>query len=246
MLDPDSVWFRLPPGYVDLDLDALEPLRDGLLADWATLCADPDRAARAARESRALFGLLEQLRGRGVLHTAIGLHAGDEAPDEVQESGGEARDDEAPGGEARDEVRVSVFSLSEVETGAPSSAAAAARCALDLATAGLGDVGESRLVDLPCGTPAALVTSLLPEPPEGPLDGVGGPVPRVFQARLAIARPRGSRVVVADLTTAHPAEAAAYTDILLAVGGTVRFTDPEGPAEPDTTPARSRLLDVLL
>ncbi|MEU5983333.1 hypothetical protein [Streptomyces sp. NPDC047434] len=235
MRDPDAVWFRLPPGYVDLDLDALEPLRDGLLADWATLCADPDRAARAARESRALFGLLEQLRGRGVLHTAIGLHGGDEA-----------RAGEAPGGEARDETRVSVFSLSEVETGAPSSAAAAARCALDLATAGLGDVRESGLVDLPCGTPAALVTSLLPESPEGPLDGVGGPVPRVFQARLAIARPRGSRVVVADLTTAHPAEAAAYTDILLAVGGTVRFTDPEGPAEPDTAPARSRLLDVLL
>ncbi|MET9649883.1 hypothetical protein ABZZ44_06295 [Streptomyces sp. NPDC006460] len=235
MRDPDAVWFRLPPGYVDLDLDALEPLRDGLLADWATLCADPDRAARAARESRALFGLLEQLRGRGVLHTAIGLHAGDET-----------RAGEAPGGEAWDETRVSVFSLSEVETGAPSSAAAAARCALDLATAGLGDVRESGLVDLPCGTPAALVTSLLPESPEGPLDGVGGPVPRVFQARLAIARPRGSRVVVADLTTAHPAEAAAYTDILLAVGGTVRFTDPEGPAEPDTAPARSRLLDVLL
>lgn len=236
MRDPDAVWFRLPPGYVDLDLHALEPLRDGLLADWTTLYGDPERAARAARESRALFGLLEQLRGRGVLHTAIGLHAGDDSRD------GEAPGGEAPGGEAR----VSVFSLSEVETGAPSSAAAAARCALDLATAGLGDVWESGLVDLPCGTPAALVTSLLPEPPEGPLDGVGGPVPRVFQARLAIARPRGSRVVVADLTTAHPAEATAYTDILLAVGGTVRFTDPEGPAEPDTAPARSRLLDVLL
>ncbi|TXS32248.1 hypothetical protein EAO71_05200 [Streptomyces sp. ms191] len=231
MRDPDAVWFRLPPGYVDLDLDALEPLRDGLLADWATLCADPDRAARAARESRALFGVLEQLRDRGVLHTAIGLHAGDGT-----------REGGAPGREARDEARVSVFSLSEVETGAPSSAAAAARCALDLATAGLGDVWESGLVDLPCGTPAALVTSLLPGRP----DGVDGPVPRAFQARLAIARPRGSRVVVADLTTAHPAEAAAYTDILLAVGGTVRFTEPEGPAEPDTAPARSRLLDVLL
>ncbi|WOX21041.1 hypothetical protein [Streptomyces solicathayae] len=204
-------WFRLPPGFFPVDLDALDDWEERLSAATALLHADPPPAA--------LRHLLESLPERGVAHAAFGLHSGDDG-----------------------EWRVCLLTLSDVETRAPGPAAAAARCVLALAGADAGLVQERTPVRLTCGTPAALVTSLLPVP-----EAAGRPAVAsgAFQARLAVARPSGSGVVLVELTTPATELAAPYTDILLGVGQTLAFTDPDAPRTPRTVARPSRLLDLM-
>ncbi|WP_406864026.1 hypothetical protein ABZO31_27775 [Streptomyces sp. HUAS MG47] len=198
------IWFRLPPGYFPVDLEDLDDWQERLTAATALLqdATEPPEAPGTATLRRLLGSLTEH----GVTYAAFGLH-----PSEAGT------------------FCVSLLSVAEVDTRAPGPAAAAARCALALAGAGAGLVRERALVHLTCGTPAALVTSLLP-------DGT-------FQARLAVARPAGPEAVLMDLTTPAAEQAAGYTDILLAVGQTVAFTDPDAPTAPRSQGSR---LDELM
>lgn len=203
-------WFRLPPGFFPVDSDELDDWEERLNA--ATELVRPDRPT--APGAAALRNLLSSLPEQGVTYAAFGLHPTEEG-----------------------ELLVSLLTFADVDTRAPGPAAAAARCALALAAADAGRVRERALVTLACGTPAALVTALLPAPESG------GQPSGTFQARLVVARPSGAGVVVVDLTTPATELAAAYTDILLAVGQTVAFSDPDAPrAEPVSRP--SRLLEL--
>ncbi|WP_418960048.1 hypothetical protein [Streptomyces tritici] len=194
------LWFRLPPGYFPVDLEDLDAWEERLEAATAALGTE-------SAETAALRRLLGSLPGHGVTYAAFGLHP--------SETGG---------------LCVSVLTVAEVDTRAPGPAAAAARCALALAHAGAGHVRERTLVHLACGTPAALVSALLPE--------------GAFQARLAVARPAGPGVVLVDLTTPAAEQAPEYTDILLAIGQTLAFTDPDA-AEPVAAPPRPSRLHGL-
>ncbi|MFI1937390.1 hypothetical protein ACH44C_09355 [Streptomyces purpureus] len=207
----DDFWFRLPPGFGDLDLGRSEQLE----------VSDPQ--APGVAEARALLHLMDCLGAQGVMHAACGAHESDD------------------GG-----VCVSLLCLSEVDTGSPTATVAAAQCALTMVNGRFGSVLSRDLVSLSCGRPAALATYHLPPPSEELLRSAGLPVVAgtIFQARLAVARPHGPRVIVIDLTTTALDLADAYTDILLGIGQTVSFVDPDAASE---EPRRSsRLLEVLL
>ncbi|WP_158827838.1 hypothetical protein [Streptomyces sp. NRRL S-118] len=167
--------------------------------------------------------MLEDARLGGVMHASFGVHA-DEAA--------------AP--------CISLLTLSDIDTGAPTPALAVAQCGLRMAGPALGEVQAARFLTLPCERPAALTTCLLPAPPQRVSD-VAGLLPAgavVFQARVAIARPQGSRVVITDLTTTAVPMADEYTEIALGVAGTVSFVDPDPRPQADVRP--SRLLEALL
>ncbi|MFG2332981.1 hypothetical protein ACGFMM_25625 [Streptomyces sp. NPDC048604] len=193
------LWFRLPPGYFPVDLEELDDWEERLTTATAVLGLGQEPGTDAG----ALRRLLGSFPEHGVTYAAFGLHPVDDGA-----------------------LCVSLLTFAELDTRAPGPAAAAARCALASATAGTGLVRERALVRLTCGTPAALVTALLP-------DGI-------LQARLTVARPAGGGVVLVDLTTPAAGRAAEYTDILLAVGQTVAFTDPDAtePAGPVARPSR--------
>lgn len=222
-LQPDPCWFRLPPGFVDLDLTSLDETRDLVDHDIALLHPEDAVRGQLSQETEAVLGLLSDLHRQDVMHLAVGLHTHTEQT-----------------------VSTSVLSFSDVRTGATTRTMAAARCGLHLATSRLGTAVRRELVELPCHCPAALVTRLLPDPPGG--QEIDIPVreghQRVFQARLAVARPKGSRLILIDLTTTTVELSIEYTEILLAIGHTLSFTDPtpQLPAQPRET----RVWEVLL
>ncbi|MFI6105324.1 hypothetical protein [Streptomyces sp. NPDC051310] len=167
--------------------------------------------------------MLDDARLNGVMHASFGVHADDE---------------EAPS--------ISFLTLSDIDSGAPTPALAVAQCGLRMAGPALGRVRAARFLTLPCERPAALTTCVLPAPPQWVTDIAGLPSGGavVFQARVAIARPQGSRVVIVDLTTTAVAMADEYTEIVLGVAGTVSFVDPDPRPRADVRP--SRLLEALL
>ncbi|MFD9222560.1 hypothetical protein ACFWDI_21665 [Streptomyces sp. NPDC060064] len=217
----NSCWFRLPPGFIDLEQDTLDELRQRLSDDLALLHRDPAVRDHRLHEAQVLLGLLSDLYVQATMHLALGLHSdGDQG------------------------VSTSVLSLSDVPINAATRTLAAAKCGLQLATSPFGTVLRREIVDLPCSAGAALVTSLLPDPSVGGEAGVPSANPGVFQARLSVARPTGARVVLIDLTTTAVGFVDEYTEILLGIGRTVSFTDPNPQPEPPLR--RSRLLEVLL
>ncbi|MGI5404080.1 hypothetical protein ACQEVG_32430 [Streptomyces sp. CA-135486] len=223
-IEPQSTcWFRLPPGFIDLEPGAWDELEARMSDGLAFLHQDARLPGERSPRARVFLELLADLYDQGMMHLAFGIHTGGSRG-----------------------VCTSVFSLSDVPTNAATRVLAAAQCGLQLVAHPFGTVLRRDLVDLPCGMPAALVTCLLPEPPdhvrekhaETPSDGSG-----VFQARLGIARPSGSRVVLIDLTTTEVELADEYTEILLGIGRTVSFTDP---TPQSAAPMRhSRVLEVL-
>ncbi|MEV6786098.1 hypothetical protein [Streptomyces sp. NPDC051098] len=214
-------WFRLPPGFIDLAPGALPELRDQLIEDLAVVCPDPLLRDQRMRESEALLGLLSDLQEQGTMHISLGLHRGDDA-----------------------EVTTSVLTLSNVPTKAPTATLAAAHCALLLVLKPMGSVVHRELLDLPCRSPAALVSCLLSNVPMDvlPLAGAQTDDAEVFQARLGVARPTGSDVLVVDLTTTALDHAEDYTEILRGIGQTISFTDPT-PQLP--APRQSRLWEAM-
>ncbi|MER5771091.1 hypothetical protein [Streptomyces sp. NPDC001985] len=138
---------------------------------------------------------------------------------------------------------MSVLTLSEICTSLMTSNLAAAQCAIHLVRNPLGAILRRDLVDLPCKAPAALVTCLLPVPS---LEIGPARIPArsdgVFQARLAVGRPASSRVILVDLTTASTDLSEEYTEIVLGIGRTLRFTDPV--ARPTGPRPRSRLSEM--
>lgn len=223
IVEPQSTcWFRLPPGFIDLEPGAWDELEARMSDNLAFLHQDARLPGERSPRARVLLELLADLYDQGMMHLAFGIHTG-----------------------AGQGVCTSVFSLSDVPTNAATQVLAAAQCGLQLAAHPFGTVLRRELVDLPCRMPAALVTCLLPEPPdhvekraEIPSPGSG-----VFQARLGIARPSGSRVVLIDLTTTEVELADEYTEILLGIGRTVSFTDPT--PQPSAAMRHSRVLEVL-
>ncbi|MET7619358.1 hypothetical protein [Streptomyces sp. NPDC005408] len=219
----NTCWFRLPPGFIDLDPHGLDALRDRAVEDLSSLHLEPGVREQRLHETRVLLGLLSDVYGQGTMHMALGMHAGGDL-----------------------EISTSVLSLSDVLTKAPTRALAAAQCGLQLATDPFGTVVRRAIIDLPCRTPATLVTCLLPAlPPRlGSDAGISFETSEVFQARLAVARPTGPRVVLVDLTTTTLELSEEYTEILLGIGRTLAFADPT--QQPAAPMRRSRLLDVLL
>jgi hypothetical protein len=215
-------WFRLPPGYLDIDLDGLEDLRERLLTMPSLFALAPADWDRHRHATEALLHLLEDGLGQGLMYAALGLHMQDSA-----------------------ETCVSVLTLSDVDSGAPTPSAAAAQCGLHMVTRSIGSVQQGRFVELPCASPAALSTALLPAPSDAVMASTGLPKVNgeVFHARLTIARPHGPRVVIIDLTTTAVSVAEEYTDILLGVGRTVSFVDPASPPRDQGRP--SRLLELF-
>ncbi|WP_327678336.1 hypothetical protein [Streptomyces sp. NBC_00467] len=209
------LWFRLPPGFVDLDPDELPTIRDQVVEDVAILCSDPSARDQRLLETDVLLNLLSELPMQGITYLAFGLHTGGDAG-----------------------FSTSVLSFADVPTNAPTSTMAAAQCALELVLNPLGSVVTRELLEIPCGSPAALVTCLLPEPPTE----VPGHKRDVFQTRLGVARPTGSHVVVVDLTTTTVELADEYTEILRGIGQTISFTDPTPKHEAHS---RSRIWEAL-
>ncbi|WP_328862334.1 hypothetical protein [Streptomyces sp. NBC_00306] len=220
-MDIPPCWFRLPPGFIDIAPEALPALRDQVIEDLAVVCPDPPLRDQRMRESEVLLGLLSDLQDQGTLHVSFGLHRGDDA-----------------------EVTTSVLTLSNIPTRAPTATLAAAHCALQLVLKPMGSVVHRELLDLPCGTPAALVSCLLSNAPVDilTLAGVQTGDAAVFQARLGVARPTGSDVLVIDLTTTALDHAEEYTEILRGIGQTISFTDPT-PQLPG--PRQSRLWEAM-
>ncbi|GGT63397.1 hypothetical protein [Streptomyces purpureus] len=218
----DDIWFRMPPGFVDVDVAELEDWGTRVLTELPSLFGDAAQCTERMRETQALLGVLSCLGDQGTMHAAFGVHTN-----------------------ADSDVCLSLLTFTDIDTGSPNPTVAAAHCALRMAADGMGELRTKNLVALPCARPAVLATYHLGEPPEQLLQAAGLSTAgrAVFQARLSIARPQGSRMVVVDLTTTELSLADEYTDILLGIGHTVSFVDPQ----PEELPARpSRLLDVLL
>ncbi|MFK4227475.1 hypothetical protein [Streptomyces sp. NPDC019890] len=224
IMEPQSTcWFRLPPGFIDLEPGAWEALEARMSDDLAFLHQDARLRGELSPRARVLLELLADLYDQGMMHLAFGIHTG-----------------------VGQGVCTSVLSLSDVPTDAATHALAAAQCGLQLVAHPFGTVLRRDLVDLPCDMPAALVTCLLPEPPDHVREK-SAEIPSsgscVFQARLGIVRPSGSRIVLIDLTTTEVELADEYTEILLGIGRTISFTDP---TPQSSAPMRhSRVLEVL-
>ncbi|WP_405889621.1 hypothetical protein OG427_04585 [Streptomyces sp. NBC_00133] len=223
MAPRSTCWFRLPPGFIDLEPGAWDELEARMSDDLAFLHQDAPLPEERSPRARVLLELLADLYDQGMMHLAFGIHT-----------------------DAGQGVCTSVLSLSDVPIDAATRALAAAQCGLQLVAHPFGTVLRRDLVDLPCRMPAALVTCLLPEPPDH-VRGNSVEIPSagssVFQARLGIARPSGSRVLLIDLTTTEVELADEYTEILLGIGRTVSFTDPA--SRPSAPVRHSRVLEVL-
>ncbi|MFF3314530.1 hypothetical protein ACFYV5_03335 [Streptomyces sp. NPDC003035] len=217
-------WFVQPPGFFAIDVHDVGAARERMDAVLDTILPPADRTDETVRTTQGFFDLLEDLVTRDAVHLAIGLH-----PDE------------------RKGMSTSVLAVSDIGTGAPSPAAAGALCSLAMVSGTFGMPRDRAIVHLECGRPAALATALLPAPPPHLMEGRPfAPLGvSAFQARLVIARERGSRALLFELTTTSLASAEDYVDVLLGIGQTVRFTDPH-PTEAEVPLRPSRLLEVLL
>ncbi len=214
-------WFRLPPGFIELAHGDIGSLGEQVAEDLAFFGLDDEVRRQRSQHSDALLRLLEGLYGQGTVYLAFGLHANGD-----------------------DEVSTSVLSLTDIPTNAPTNTLAAAQCGLKLATNPFGTLVRQELVGLPCGAPAVLTTCHLPDTPPELASSSGMPASeRVFQARLAVARPTGSRVVLIDISTTTVGLFEEYTEILLGIGQSVSFVDPA--PKPSSHLRQSRVWEVL-
>ncbi|MEE1754043.1 hypothetical protein [Streptomyces sp. SP18CS02] len=216
------IWFRLPPGYHTLDPSTYGLLESAGATIVAPIIEGTQPTGQLRAEMRAVVDLLTALTEQGCMHMALGVHP-----------------DGAHG------ACTSLFSLSALESTAPTPQTAAAQAALGMANSPLWQASRRALLELPGGTPAALVAGTL-TPPTGLLHSCGITVAaqEVFQARVAVPFPDASHVAIADLTSAAVRHAEEYTDILEGIAHTFTFVNPESPsAVPNST--SSRILDLL-
>ncbi|MER6995568.1 hypothetical protein [Streptomyces sp. NPDC000410] len=223
MENTGNCWFRLPPGYHDIDPTRLRDVGTQLQQELPIIHDDVASGERAMHQTRAMLGLLDDLYEQGMMHAAFGLHRGVDS-----------------------ELCISLVTVSNLSTGAPNATLAVSQCGIELTAGGFGTLVDQRLVDLACGRPAVFAARKLPYLPAQLRVAIGleTVAPDVFQARLAVARPHGPRVVVVDLTTCAVSMANEYTDILLGIGQSLSFVDPD--ATPEPPPRPSRLLEFLL
>ncbi|MEU5974552.1 hypothetical protein [Streptomyces sp. NPDC047315] len=205
---------------MDVDATALDTMQEQIIRDQTAVQPDPDSRLRRAQEVRTLLEAVKDVFRHGAMYVALGVHAVGDG-----------------------EFSISWLSLSDVQTHAPTGGLAAARCALALVETPLGTVLHRDLPELPCRAPAALVTYRLSNTPGRPGAAILTPPRDVLQARLAVARPSGSRTVIVDLTTTAMEFSDDYVEILLGVGRTLSFTDPSAATRVASRP--SRILDAL-
>lgn len=219
MKSTDSCQFLLPPGYHDIDLDHIDAMEARMEAELSLVQAES--VHRSRHDSHALLDLLRHLHTRHSTHAAFGLHLGNSK-----------------------ELCTSLLTVFDVPTHAPNATLAAARCGIELANSRFGTLLESRIITLACGRPAALATRMLPVVPAEVRDAVGitSDETRVFQARLSVARPEGSRVMLFDLTTRSFSLATEYTEIVLAIGQSVSFADAGRRSPAQVRPSRLEAL----
>ncbi|MFF8841306.1 hypothetical protein ACF08N_01030 [Streptomyces sp. NPDC015127] len=216
------LWFRLPPGYHEYDDSSLadhEEIASALLPAVLGDAADVDNARR---QLAAASNLLHAMRHEATVHLSLGAH-----PDEDQGA------------------TFSVFCISVTEMQWRAAAVAVAQSALALAGSPRWSSNSGRILDLPSGQPAALVSGTLAAPHPQLLRSAGilAEPCETFQARLTVPFPTGTHVAVADITSAAIRHAAAYTDILEGIAGTISFTPPSPPSSPPQRP--SRLLELF-
>jgi hypothetical protein len=215
------LWFRLPPGYYechDFGPADHEEIASALLS---AVLNDPADVDSARRQLATASNLLHAMRHEETVHLSLGVH-----PDEQG-------------------AALSVFGISVSRIEWRPAAMAVAQSALALADSPRWSSNAGRLLDLPSGQPAALVSGTLSAPPRRLLQSAGivAEPCETFQARLTVPFPTGTHVAVADITSAATRHAAAYTDILEAIAGTISFTSPSPPSSPPQRP--SRLLELF-
>ncbi|MFD4143571.1 hypothetical protein [Streptomyces sp. NPDC058572] len=215
------LWFRLPPGYHNLDAIGATEIEQVSLAVLPLVLENEQFVERAHTELRTVLELISRL-DIGAAHASIGVH---------------------PDGE--NGASVSLFSLSVTEIEARTPALAAAQGALAVADSSIWQAHTCRFIGLPAGVPAGLVVGLLSPPPVELLEhaGICAPVCEVFQARLTVPFPTGRHLAVADLTSTATRHADSYTDILECIAGTMAFADPEMSTAP--APRHSRILELF-
>ncbi|MCX4820623.1 hypothetical protein OG883_12010 [Streptomyces sp. NBC_01142] len=216
------MWFRLPPGYHDLDAISSDDLNQAVSAVLPPILESDPAVDSSLDDMRTLLGLLSAIREGGSVHTSIGVH-----PD------------------GKDGASISLFSLSVTHSASRTAGLAVAQSALALASSPLWSANTCKLLELPMGLPAALVAGRLSPPPLSLLEraGVDAAPCEIFQARLTVPFPTGSHVAVADLASAATRHAESYTDILECIAQTLVFTSPASPISLPQPP--SRILDLL-
>ncbi|WP_455360243.1 hypothetical protein [Streptomyces sp. SYSU K21746] len=222
---PESppIWFRLPPGFHDFGLTALQGLDRTITEALSPVLGGVTAVDRALGEARSLASLVNALYNQSTKFTSLGFH---------------------PDGESG--VCTSIFSLAVQATASRHPQMALARIGVSLARSPLWSTSECRVLDLPCGAPATLVAGTMTAPPTVLAQAGLSPVTNsVFQARLAVPYPGGSHVAVADLTSPVLRYADAYVDILEGVAHTIRFLDPEATSSPPPAGRPSRILEAL-
>ncbi|MDI3405455.1 hypothetical protein [Streptomyces cavernicola] len=194
-----SLWYGLPHGYAQIDLDPpLEGVVE-LLRQLVTLPGEErDRAEEVLRFYTATVGALNAQR---VQSCAVGLH-----PDE------------------NGELVSSVLTVTTV----PSSGGNAKLVIAGLAgTAGDNpDVGM-RPLELPCGLGFLAEQKRRTLAPGRPPEGSDGPhMEPVWQGTVAVTGPGGHDIVLLQLVTSAVHLADDYRDVLLGIAHSLSYTDP--------------------
>ncbi|MEU6578345.1 hypothetical protein [Streptomyces sp. NPDC046805] len=193
------LWYGLPYGYLQLDLDPPVERVVELIKEVLSL---PDELRdRAEQVVRFYAGVVGLLNAQSVLGCAMGLH-----PDEA-------------GGFTSSVLTVSAFPVSGVN--AKLMLASLAGTAGDMPDEGL------RPLELPCGTGfLAEAKRRVPAPGAPPEGSDAPPEGTVWQGTVAVTGPGTRDIVLLQMVTPAVDLADSYRDILLGVAHTLSFTDP--------------------
>lgn len=193
-----SFWYRLPVGYVSLDLyPPAERLRELVTQLRGLPEQERDEADRALRLYTGIVSLLNSNR---VQECALGVHPND--------SGG---------------FTTSVFTVSTMLTAGNSSKLVMAGLVGNAAD----DREEgTRPLELPCGLGVlSEKRPTAPRPSRQPEASNTAPT-HIWQGTVAVAAPSTPELIVLQMVTPDLDSADAYRDILLGIARTLTFTDP--------------------
>jgi hypothetical protein len=193
------LWYGLPHGYLQLDLD---PPFERVVELIKQVLSLPDELRdRAEHVVRFYTGVVGLLNAQNVLGCAIGLH-----PDEAQ-------------GFTSSVLTVSTFPTSGAN--AKLVLASMAGMADDRPDEGM------RPLELPCGTGFLAEKKRRVPAPGVPREGSDAfPEGTVWQGTVAVTGPGTRDIVVLQLVTSAVELADSYRDVLLGVAHTLSFTDP--------------------
>ncbi|MDQ0993394.1 hypothetical protein [Streptomyces sp. V3I7] len=190
------VWYGLPHGYLQLDLNP--PFENVVELIQQVLSLPEESRDSAERVVRFYAGVVCLLNAQNVLGCAMGLH-----PDES------------------DGFTSSVLTISAVpvaDANAKLVVASLAGCVTDRSDEGM------RPLELPCGT-GFLAEKRRRMPTQGGTPE-GSDMPPVWQGTVAVADPRGRDIFLLQLVTSAVDLADSYRDVLVGIAHTMSFTDP--------------------